>query len=704
MRIAKAFSRARLAAFLLAPLLSMSCAGGVPDESLPSEDGAPEAGVLPTAPDADLVAAAAPSLATVLVAPGASWRYLDTGVDLGTAWTATGYADTAWAAGASPLGYAETDLATAVSYGTNATNKHITTYFRHRFTVIDAARVSELLVRLQRDDGAIVYLNGMEVFRSNLPAGAVGYRTLAPATIAVPAEEQTWVSQGIDVAALRTGTNVLAVELHQSAANTSDARFNLELSATLSPTPTPISACYPFDMPTTAALRAAPKKVFGFYYPIFPISIDNAQPASDYWTGWMTPESRNGEYANIGGLMRDRPLPRAPWADSAWRQRDFETEVRRAIASGMDGFIYEHPYRVSSDTRNNQLTVMLAAAAAVDPEFRIVLSPDFPTEATGTTDGLVSMIASVAQHPSVHTLNGAIVLASFNPERKSVAFWTELKTRLAAQGIQVTYWPLLSYTGDVTKYAEWDNLVAGFSTWGERTAQSAENMRRWSVESHRRGKLWMSPVAFEDVRHKLTDSENSSRVYWEAQNSLAFRSQFEKAMEGDADWVTLLTLTDYGESWMTASQERGYVVMDWIAYYTTWFKTGQRPTIVRDTLYYTHRRHRTDAPFDAAKQTARAMKLRGGVAASNQVELLAFLKEPGRLVITQGTDVRMLDVASAGVTAFQVPLVPGTTPVFELQRDGVTVQRLESRTPILAQTVYQDLMYHAGGGRSCTRP
>ncbi|MFY1825865.1 endo-1,3-alpha-glucanase family glycosylhydrolase, partial [Myxococcus fulvus] len=154
----------------------------------------------------------------------------------------------------------------------------------------------------------------------------------------------------------------------------------------------------------------------------------------------------------------------------------------------------------------------------------------------------------------------------------------------------------------------------------------------------------------------------------------------------------------------TASRERGYVIMDWIAYYTTWFKTGQRPTIVRDTLYYTHRRHRTDAPFDATKQTARAMKLRGGVAASNQVELLAFLKEPGRLVITQGTDVRTLDVTSAGVTAFQAPLVPGTTPVFELQRNGVTVQRLQSATPVVAQTVYQDFMYHAGGGRSCARP
>ncbi len=42
-----------------------------------------------------------------------------------------------------------------------------------------------------------------------------------------------------------------------------------------------------------------------------------------------------------------------------------------AIAAGMDGFIYEHPYRVSSDTRNNQLTVMLAAACRSQSLFRV---------------------------------------------------------------------------------------------------------------------------------------------------------------------------------------------------------------------------------------------------------------------------------------------------------------------------------------------
>ncbi|MCE9669733.1 hypothetical protein LY474_18205 [Myxococcus stipitatus] len=649
-------------------------------------------------------ARAASSLATVLVPTGASWRYLDTGVDLGTAWSATGFDDAAWAEGAAPLGYAETDLGTTVSYGPNANSKYITTYLRKRFTVEDAARVGALLVRLQRDDGAIVYLNGAEVFRSNLPAGTVGYRTLAPATVSLPAEETTWLEQSVSPAALVTGTNVLAVEVHQSAANTSDMRFDLELSATVAPDPNPMSACYPFDMPTPSVLRAARKKVFGFYYPIFPISIENKDPSVDFWSSWLDPTGRNSEYGAIGGLMRDRPLPRPPWSGN-WRQRDFETEVRRAIAAGLDGFIYEHPYKVSSNEANNQLETMLAAALAVDPGFRIVLSPDFPYGEGAVPDQVATKIASVANHPSLYRHDGAIVLSSFGVQRNPIAYWSALQSRLSAMGIATTYWAFHNYASPTTSlYSEWNDLSVGYSTWGSRPASSGETMRLWSAEAHRRGRLWMSPVAFEDVRHKDTGDRNSSRVYWEAQNSLAFRTQFEKAIEGDADWVSLLTMTDYGESWMTASQERGYVIMDWIAYYTAWFKTGQRPTILRDTLYYTHRRHRTDAPFDATKQTAPQMVLKGGPSGWNQVELLAFLAAPGRLVITQGSDVRTLDVASAGVTPFSVPLVPGTTPVFELQRNGQTVQRLVSRTPIVARTVYQDMMYHAGGGRECARP
>lgn len=465
-----------------------------------------------------------------------------------------------------------------------------------------------------------------------------------------------------------------------------------------------VSPCYAFEMPPKDTLRASPKKVFAFYYPPFPVSIENADPSSDFWQSWLTPDARNGEYQSIGGLMRDRPFPRAPLSDPAWRQRDFEKEIRQAIAAGLDGFIYEFPDHVSTNPAQNQLSTMLAAAAAVDPGFRVVLSPDFPTDASATTDGLFTTISAVANHPSLMKVDGKIVLASFAPEREPVSFWATLRDRCAAAGIPITYWPFLSYTADTTAYADWNDLVSGYSTWGTATASSASVMAQWSAAAHARGRAWMAPVTFEDVRHKLTSSLVSSRVYRESHGSLTFRTHFETAISANADWVALLTWNDYTETWMAPSQERGYFLADLAAYHTTWFKTGQAPPVVRDALYYDHRRQRTDAPFDATLQTAPPMTLIAGGPASEVVELVAFLTAPGTLVITQGSDVKTLDVPNAGMTVFQVPMVTDTTPVFALQRAGKTVVQLQSHTPIVSQVVYQDLMHHAGGGLACTRP
>jgi Glycosyl hydrolase family 71/PA14 domain len=464
------------------------------------------------------------------------------------------------------------------------------------------------------------------------------------------------------------------------------------------------SGCYAFNEPTTAALRASPKKAFAFYYPPFPISIDNRDPAVDQWQrNWLDPNGSNGMYKAFGGYTRDRPIPRPIRPESNWRQLDFEREVRYAIAAGLDGFIYEHPDKVSSDARQNQLTTMLAAARAVDPDFKIILSPDFPTTAGATTDGLFNTISAVADHPSVFKLpDGRIVLSTYHPERQPVSFWTTLRDRMAAAGKPVAFVPVFaSWNG--TGLTAWNDLVYGYSSWGGRTVSSAETQRKCSVEVHNRGRLWMSPVAFEDVRFKTDDNAAHIMRYWESQNSGAFRAQFEKAFEGNADWISLTTWNDYSESWMSPSRERGFAVVDLAAYYVTWFKTGQRPAIVRDALYYFHRKQRTDAAYDTTLQTAGAIQVQGDTP-SNQVELVAFLKEPGRLTITQGTDVQTRDVAAAGMESFRVPIVPGTTPMFELSRNGQTVQRIQSATPIQTQVVYQDMMYKAGGGLTCARP
>ena len=89
--------------------------------------------------------------------------------------------------GDAELGYGDGDEQTVVSYGPDSGNKYITTYFRHEFTVTDAASLGGLTLRIQRDDGAVVYLNGHEV-RFNMLGGAVDYLTRSATTVGLGCE------------------------------------------------------------------------------------------------------------------------------------------------------------------------------------------------------------------------------------------------------------------------------------------------------------------------------------------------------------------------------------------------------------------------------------------------------------------------------------------------------------------------------------
>ncbi|MCH8044515.1 MAG: metallophosphoesterase, partial [Planctomycetes bacterium] len=104
-----------------------------------------------------------------LVAAGAEWNYLDDGTDQGTAWIEPTFNDGTWASGPAELGYGDGDESTVVSFGPDTSNKYVTTYFRKTLNVTDAADVLNLTLDLKRDDGAVVYLNGQEVIRSNMP-------------------------------------------------------------------------------------------------------------------------------------------------------------------------------------------------------------------------------------------------------------------------------------------------------------------------------------------------------------------------------------------------------------------------------------------------------------------------------------------------------------------------------------------------------
>lgn len=166
-----------------------------------------------------------------LIAHNSEWTYLDNGSNQGAAWTAVNFDDSQWKSAPGSFGYASSGKEqpnTAVDYGSDSNNRYITTYFRKELQIANADDIKQLSAVLIRDDGAVVYLNGQEVYRTNLPQGAITYTTLAPDAVGDEREELYF---DIDPSLLLDGKNVIAVEVHQQRGSSSDLYFSMELNS-----------------------------------------------------------------------------------------------------------------------------------------------------------------------------------------------------------------------------------------------------------------------------------------------------------------------------------------------------------------------------------------------------------------------------------------------------------------------------------------
>lgn len=193
-------------------------------------------------PAAIKIAAPAAVAPQVLVSRGADWRYYDSGNEPAASgqlsWRDLNYPDASWAHGPAILGYAGTATVNPVA---TVTRRYVngvsapqvtTTYLRRKFNFGSFAGAALLPTEILRDDGAIVYLNGTEILRENMDAGATTYATYATGTIGSPGQNTYFNLAPNAGYLLQEGTNVLAVELHQGSDSSTDLYFDMSLTAT----------------------------------------------------------------------------------------------------------------------------------------------------------------------------------------------------------------------------------------------------------------------------------------------------------------------------------------------------------------------------------------------------------------------------------------------------------------------------------------
>lgn len=152
------------------------------------------------------------------------WKYNQTGDLTGSGWERTYFDDSSWASGSALL-YVETANLPAPK-NTPLTLGRLTYYFRKSFVFNGNPNAVSLRLYTVIDDGAVFYLNGNRIYSARMPIGTITYSTLASGTVGDASLEGP-----IDLPStyLVRGTNVVAVEVHQSSSGSSDIVFGMSL-------------------------------------------------------------------------------------------------------------------------------------------------------------------------------------------------------------------------------------------------------------------------------------------------------------------------------------------------------------------------------------------------------------------------------------------------------------------------------------------
>ncbi|WP_308286926.1 glycoside hydrolase family 71 protein [Actinomadura parmotrematis] len=443
----------------------------------------------------------------------------------------------------------------------------------------------------------------------------------------------------------------------------------------------------PFDLPSTATLRASGKLVFAHYFTPYPRSLDNKDASADYYTrNYLNPAGEGGIHAAYGGLLRDRPAARAPLTGD-YQLADMEYEVRTAIAAGLDGFTVDLLNLDPSSAHRKRVDLLIKAAQAVDPGFKIVLMPDMTATQIKayTPAGLAAALAGLAASPNVYRLaDGRLVLSPFKAENQTADWYTQLTTALSSTyGIKTALVPVFLNFG--ANYAKYSAISYGFSNWGNRSPNLQGGVAGNVSTSHTAGKIWMQPVAVQDERP-------DQKIYDEAGNTENLRTTWQNAISAGTDWVQLTTWNDFSEGTQFApSPHNGGAYLDLASYYLTRLKTGAWPAIVRDTAYVSHRTQLAATKPTAGGQTAFMVPRSGTTTPRDTVEVLSFLKAAATVRATVGgtaTDY----AAAAGVQAKLFPLAFGANGA-AIVRSGTTVASVASPFTVTATPTVQDLQY-----------
>ena len=406
-----------------------------------------------------------------------------------------------------------------------------------------------------------------------------------------------------------------------------------------------------------------PPTVFAHYMLQFPLSLDNLPATKDYYaTQWLTIGGEENKHVTSGGYLRDRPLPVTPGAD-------FLT----------DNYVREFDQARAAGNEWQRFQTMLTAADGHG--FRIIPTVDAVGSLVDSTpEALAEVLAPVFRHPCVSPEGEDVLLSSFAAEKCPVAWWTGLRSALAARiGREVTFHAVLleASTDNITAFAP---IASAIGSWGGRTPEAAAATTVTATHVRQLGRRWIAPVAAQDVRPR-------NGLYAEACNTETFRAAWAAAHASSAEFVQLITWNDYSESTHLAPS---------VNHSETWTRLNRilldshrtSTQAVVDQVFLTYRVQAVAAQT-RVRSTAMSPSLGGAHREPrDSVEVLTLLAAPSAVMVTQSDRVARY-TAPQGLSARLVELREGTIDVS--LKDGCV---LRSHQRIVARPSVQDLSYH----------
>lgn len=369
----------------------------------------------------------------------------------------------------------------------------------------------------------------------------------------------------------------------------------------------------------------------------------------------------------------------------------YKQEMELAQRHGIDGFALNAGDWLGGDGKPGNYVIsaerMYQAAKELNSGFKLFFSPDM--NGLGNLPvNIGDMVSRFKDHPNQMRHAGKVVLSGWGGVP---ATYIEAITKITAGGTDVVFVPFVynpRYSANwsaesVNNFFEGQPHMDGVFYFGA-DAIFPEIIRTNAVSrqvAQARGKLFMAGVSPAYNSPNLRDFHGME----------GYDAMWKGLMRDNADWVEIVTWNDYNEDsnlmpfqWPAGDRKshnsRDEAFLDLTAYYSAWYKTGVRPTITQDKLYYGYRnrsKYLTKGWDDTKKEWADITKGEGIVDqihddVHDSVYVTTFLTAPATLTVSLGKATKTFAM-SAGISHVGMPMQPGV-PRFSLNRANKLIE------------------------------